>query len=223
MGETHGDRVDGHVQRPRARDHLFGAWLAGGVDAVRDHHHRPPALAVAGQVVRPRWSSASCSAVELKGSISAKACSIASRSRGERHDAPVLVVEGGQRGLVVRAQGGQELDEGHARAGGLELAAHAAAGVHQEQDARGESRPGEKCSSFWGRPSSMTRNSSRRRSVTGRPWLSRAVAERTTRLAWAEKRAIWAAARRRRRAGPAAARPRSRREASTSPPEKSSL
>ena len=39
----------------RAREramHVVGPELAGGVDAVRDHHHRPPALAVAGQVAR---------------------------------------------------------------------------------------------------------------------------------------------------------------------------
>ena len=42
-------------------------------------------------------------------------------------------------------------------------------------------RPCEKCSIFCGRPSSKIRISSRRRSVTGRPRLSTAVAERMTR------------------------------------------
>jgi hypothetical protein len=49
--------------------------------------------------------------------------------------------QGGQRGLVLGVEGGQDLHRGHARAGGLELALHAPAGVQQQEQPRGGGAP----------------------------------------------------------------------------------
>ena len=60
---------------------------------------------------------------------------------GERHDAPVAAVEAGHRHLVLRAESVEDLPGRPARVGHLPLLAHAAARVHQEQDARRQAPP----------------------------------------------------------------------------------
>ena len=111
------------------------ACLAGGVHAVRDHHHRAPTLAVAGQVARRVLQRV----VQRRGPVRldlVHGLQDPLPVGGEADDSPVLVVEGGQRRLVLGLERGQDLDRGHARAGGLELAVHAAARVHEQEDAR---------------------------------------------------------------------------------------
>ena len=137
---------------------------------------------------RAALSRASWRAVEPKGVTSSSPLRMRVAVAGEGDDAPVAAVEAGQRHLVLRAEGVQDLAGRHPRAGDLQLLVHAPARVHQEQDAGRQARARrEKWAIVWGRPSSKIRNSSRRRSLTGRPLPSTAVAENTTRSLRAEK------------------------------------
>jgi hypothetical protein len=57
---------------------------------------------------------------------------------GERHEPPVLMVEAGQGDLIFRLHAGQQLGDRHLHARCLHAPRHAAARVHQDEQARGQ-------------------------------------------------------------------------------------
>ena len=116
-----------------------GRLLARGVHAVGDHDHRAPALAVAGQVAR-RLVERVVQGGGAEGLDLSKASLAPSPGRVVNATTPQYRLSKPARPPRPPAPGRPGSGTRHARAGGLELAAHAPAGVHQEQDAGAESR-----------------------------------------------------------------------------------
>src|SRR6185436_4281207 len=108
------DRVDRDVERPRAGDHVLRLLGAGGVDAVGDHHHRPAAFPVRGEV-----GGGMAQRVMERGGAEGLHLGEAAKDLGvvgrERHDPEVVMVEAGERDLVARVQRVQELPSRHDR------------------------------------------------------------------------------------------------------------
>ena len=135
-----GDRVDRHVEGARARDHLVGGPLAGGVQPVGQDHDRPAPLPVARDVAGGLVEGV------VEGGRAERGDRLEPLAHGlavvgEGHDAPVAAVEAGHRHLVLRAEGVEDLPGRPPRVGDLPLLAHAPARVHEQEDPRRQAPP----------------------------------------------------------------------------------
>ena len=163
-------------------------WLEVSMPSVITTTARRPSPWLARS--RAACSRASCSAVDPYGSISAMARRISSRSVVKR-TTPQYLLSKAASAASSRGWSAPRICTAAMRVL-VDLSAPfmlPLASKSSRMRAR-ESVEEEKCSSFWGRPSSKMRSSPGLRSTTGRPWESTAVAERVTRAVLAAKRGI---------------------------------